>query len=167
MCAEAEQVYMPLGTLRELLDFHYDRRERLYRRVAGLTPEEFVRPMGVGWSDIRGTLVHCLRAEEFWVQHGILGRDRPRHDPANYPDVASLAQLAQQVRGRTDSFLSSLTESDLLREHSVVLSSGDTVRFAVGRALIHVIAHDAHHRGEVVAMLRIMGHEPPPLDFLA
>lgn len=155
-----------LSTVRELLMFHYSRRERLYDCVAGIEPEDFVRPMGIGWSDIRGTLVHCLRAEEFWVQHGIQGKARPKHDPDACPDAAALRALAHAVRQRTESFFQNLTESDLQREASVVLSRGDTVRFTYGRALIHVIMHDAHHRGELTALLRIMGYDPPWLDFL-
>lgn len=149
-----------------MLDFHYARREQLYDFLATVSRDDFVRPMGVGWSDIRGTLVHCLRAEDFWIEHGIQGGERVGHDPGAYPTIDAVMSLAGSVRERTESWFAAVTERELARECTVGSSTGEDVPFVVGDAVFHVVAHDVHHRGEVIAMLRILGYDPPWLDYL-
>jgi uncharacterized damage-inducible protein DinB len=122
--------------------------------------------MNVGWSSIRNTLVHCLDCEDFWVQHRLQKKAPPVFDPDKYPDVASLARQAAEVRGRTASFVAGLTDEDLGREESVVFENGATARFTVSKVFLHVITHDTHHRGQVVALARQLGYEPIELDLL-
>ncbi|MDF2631050.1 MAG: hypothetical protein K0R39_4881 [Symbiobacteriaceae bacterium] len=153
-------------TLTELLDFHYGKRELVYDFLATLPAEAFVKPMSVGWSNMRTTLVHCLLAEEYWVQHGL--RHLPHLDVAftDYPDVASVRQLAAEVRQRTEAYLATLAESDLDRPEELRYSSGAKVEFTAAKALMHVMLHDAHHRGQVLALARQMGYEPPEIDLM-
>ncbi|WP_420491140.1 DinB family protein [Neobacillus drentensis] len=34
------------------------------------------------------------------------------------------------------------------------------------KLLLHTITHECHHKGQIVAMLRQMGYEPPNTDVL-
>jgi uncharacterized damage-inducible protein DinB len=122
--------------------------------------------MNVGWSSIRNTLVHCLNCEVFWVQHRLQKQAPPAIEPEKYPDVASLAREAAEVRSRTASFVAGLTDEDLGREESAILSSGATARFTVSKVFLHVITHETHHQGQVVALARQLGYEPVELDLL-
>ncbi|MDB4895187.1 MAG: hypothetical protein JWN15_1449 [Firmicutes bacterium] len=88
---------LPLDTFNELMAYHYDRREWLYRFLAEITPEKFVRPMNVGWTSIRNTLVHCLDCDDFWVQHRLLKKAPPVFEPLQYPDAASVARAAGEA----------------------------------------------------------------------
>ena len=38
--------------------------------------------------------------------------------------------------------------------------------FTVGKALLHFLTHEIHHRGQVIAMYRQLGHEPPEVDLI-
>lgn len=157
---------LPLETLQELLDYHYDRRERLYDFLATLTPAEFTRELHVGWGSIRNTLVHCLEAETFWVQYALLKQGRPDFDFAQYPDIAGVRQLAAQVRERTQACVAGLDQDGLNATASITYSSGTVVEFTVAKLFVHVITHDTHHRGQVVALARQLGYEPPELDLM-
>ncbi len=157
---------IPLAGIQELLDYHYDRRERTYDFLTTIALEDFVRPVNIGWNSMRGTLMHCLFAEEFWVQHVILRGPRPEIDFRAYPDVPSVRRLGAQVRQRTLAFVGSLTEADLQRTETVTFSSGSTLAFPITKALVHVITHDTHHRGQVMAVARQLGYEPPELDLM-
>ncbi|MFZ5817669.1 MAG: DinB family protein [Bacillota bacterium] len=157
---------VPRATLQELLSYHYDRRERLLDFLEQLTPEELTRDVKVGWRSIRGLLCHALEAEAFWVQYAIRKGERPDWDFREFPDVPAIRRLARQVRAETESWLAGLSEEDLDREVSITYSSGTEVRFTVAKALLHVILHDAHHRGQVSALARQMGYEPPEIDLM-
>lgn len=158
---------LDLTTAKELLNgYHYDRRKLVYEFLAGARQEDFVRPVRVGWQSIRNTLVHCLEAEEFWVQHAVLGKARPSFDCDAYPDVASVARLAAEVRSRTENWVAGLTEADLDKEYTITYSSGTQNRFTLSKLLLHVITHDTHHRGQVMALARQMGYEPPEIDLM-
>ena len=157
---------LPKQALRVLLDYHYSRRERVYDFLETIKPEEFTRRQETGWGSIRNALVHSLEAEEFWVQHGIQKQSRPDFDFDAYPDVASLRRLAAEVRERTETFFAALTEADLAGEASITFSSGAGTSFTVAKALTHIILHDTHHRGQVWALVRGMGYEPPEIDLM-
>lgn len=157
---------IPLATLKWLIGYHYYRRDMLFAFLAELPPEALTRQMNVGWESILGTLVHCLFAEEFWVQHRIQGQGRPEFDPAHYPDLASFLSLADEVKGRTMAYIAALTEGDLGRVVSTTFPDGSPFEFTVSHALMHVTNHDAHHLGQVVALARQLGYTPPELDML-
>lgn len=157
---------LPMETLRALLDYHYSRREQVYAFIATLTPEEFTRDMQAGWKNIRSTLMHCLEAEVFWMEHGLQKRDRPDWDFRLYPDIAAVRQKAAAVRAGTEALVQRLTEEDLVREASIRFSSGTEFSYSIGRCFLHVITHDTHHRGQVMLMARQMGHTPPEIDLM-
>lgn len=161
-----ESMKLPMETLRDLLEYHYSRRERVYQFLATIKPEDFTRPVNVGWNSIRGLLMHCLFAEEFWVQHAIRKQPRPDFDSRTYPDVASVRGLAGEVRERTLAFLAALPEAELAREETVTFSSGTVRRFTLAKAFLHIITHDTHHRGQVMALARQLGYEPPEIDLM-
>jgi len=153
-------------TLEELLAYHYGKRELVYDFLESLPPEAFVKPMQVGWSNMRTTLVHCLLTEEYWVQHGL--RRLPHLDVAftDYPTVASVRRMAAEVRQRTEAYLSALSLADLDQPAELRYSNGARVEFTPAKALMHVILHDAHHRGQVLALARQLGYEPPEIDLM-
>lgn len=159
-------MYVPYAVLENLLNFHYDCRKRIYDSVESLTEKEFVTPIAPHWSSAHNVLLHCLRAEMFWIQHGILGGERPRHDTTTYPTLKDVRDLGLAVQEGTRRFAAELDEADFGIERSVQMSDGSTVTFTADQAILHVVLHDVHHRGELVAYLKQLGHEPPMLDLL-
>lgn len=153
-------------TVLELLEYHYDRRERLYAFLDSLKPEDLTRSLSAGWGSIRTTLVHCLDAEEFWVQHGLRKGARPAHNPADYPDLQAIRHRAGLVRDQTLAYVATLPADDLGREESITFSSGAVTRFTISKELLHVVTHETHHRGQVLLLARQMGYAPPDLDLI-
>jgi uncharacterized damage-inducible protein DinB len=43
---------------------------------------------------------------------------------------------------------------------------GRTHATPLWQIVLHVVNHGTHHRGQVAAMMRAMGHVPPPLDLI-
>lgn len=160
-------MFIPKATLLEMLDYHYSRRERVLDYLAAeVKPEDFVKPMNAGYSNMRSTLVHCLAAEAFWVQYGMQKGERSNFDFSQYPDVSAVRVLAGQVRHRTEQFVAGLSDADLAREATITFSSGAETRFSLAKGFFHIITHDTHHRGQVWVLARQLGYEPPEIDLM-
>jgi uncharacterized damage-inducible protein DinB len=155
---------LSLNAVREMLEFHYDRRDRLFDYSAALPPDELVRPVRCTWSSALGILLHEVACEEFWFHH-VIREDTPRpHDLATYPDLASVRRLADEVRAKTMEWAGSLNLTDLAGEVVYRWSSDGMARFTVGGIIRHVVTHGAYHRGQVLLLASQYGHDIPELD---
>lgn len=155
-----------LQMVRDLFDYHHRARQQTLETVSRLSAEEFLRDQGVGWRSIRNTILHGLFAEAYWIEHVLSGDPRPSWSPESVPDVPSLARLAEQVRERSQKWLAAVTEKQLGEEQTWTFSSGATIKFTIAKVLLHVVIHESHHRGQVMALVRQMGYEPPEVDLL-
>jgi len=147
-----------------LFDYIIDARHRLLAGVAELTQEQFLRDMGTGWRSIRGTLVHMMDADDYWVSV-LSGDEHKRYRPEEFPVTESIIQAWKRVEGRMRNFLEVLDE-EVLREARSVTWDGETVHFTVAKALMHMATYETHHRGAVMGMIRQLGVQPPVLDLL-
>jgi uncharacterized damage-inducible protein DinB len=71
----------------------------------------------------------------------------------------------KKVEVGTRDYLGTLNESRLAYVISVQWPIG-TVSFTVGKALLHLASHEVHHRGQIVALIRLLGYEPPVFDMI-
>ena len=58
---------MTPADLRELVEYNYWARDRIFEAVSALAPEQYARAMGNSFSSIRETLVHVYSAEWVWL----------------------------------------------------------------------------------------------------
>ncbi len=142
--------------------FAYDRwaNARLLDAAARLTPEEFVRDLGASFGSVRGTLIHIIRGEKVWLHRWLTGTRLPDAAPGDLPDCATLQEAFSQWSAERRAFAEQLTDQRLqsimtIREQDFTLT--DLVR--------HVTNHSTYHRGQVVLLLRQLGHTPPPTDY--
>jgi uncharacterized damage-inducible protein DinB len=80
------------------------------------------------------------------------------------PTMAALEAAKGRIRAATFAYLGSLTEEELnttLAKRPV--DWGGELR-SPAFILLHVITHAFHHKGQVVAMLRILGYPAPDTD---
>ena len=108
-------------------------------------------------------MVHILTVEEGWVhdlQYKVFAGWREE-------DVATMAALLAEKRrilDATRAYLETLDEAQL----STTLAKRPEGWFGELRSpafiLLHVITHTFHHKGQVVAMLRALGHPAPNTD---
>jgi len=109
-------------------------------------------------------LAHILSAERLWLQ-------RLRIEPQTqlvWPEF-TLAQCRREIedlRGLWNSYLSAFGESDLAATIAYKNSKGESWTSRKDDVLQHVVIHSAHHRGQIVALLRASGQTPPYIDFI-
>ena len=109
------------------------------------------------WS-VGQTIRHIANAEEGWFRY-IVEREYDDWPPAyqahDYPTVAALKSLLNNVHQQTVDFLNAVDVSELDTVIPVPWGESVTLRWVIW----HVLEHEIHHRGELSLMLGLLGKE--------
>lgn len=155
-----------LTTLREFYEYNYWARDRQLQACAGVTHEQFLRPMGSSFSSLRDTLAHLVGAEWLWCERW-QGRS-PRAMPAaeEFPTLDAVRNRWHAVERSVRDYLAALTDEALARPLTYVNLKGETWTYPLWQALFHLINHQTYHRGQVTTLLRQLGSQPVQIDYL-
>jgi uncharacterized damage-inducible protein DinB len=141
---------------------------------AHLTPEEVARDLGCSHRNIIETLFHFYDGERFWTEC-LRANALPPLDTMGttaQPSVApeqTLATLQQSwPKLWTDAlqWFSALSAEDLTTQLTSHLAVGN-VYLTRWQILRHMINHSTMHRGQVIAMLRMLGEQPPDTNLMS
>jgi uncharacterized damage-inducible protein DinB len=145
------------GAMHQLLDL-------LLRHVATVPDDLQHNPIpGFGHSSIWKQLVHILTCEEGWV-HDLQDKTFACWREEDCPTMTALLAAKARISEATRTYLNHLSEEQLnttLPKRPV--DWGGELR-SPAFILLHVITHAFHHKGQVVAMLRILGYPAPDTD---
>jgi uncharacterized damage-inducible protein DinB len=155
-----------LAALNELFDHNYWARDRQLQACAGLTGEQFLRPLGNSFPSLRDTLTHLLAAEWLWLERWRGRAPRTLLAPAEFPTLAALSQRWQTVEREMREYVAGLSEEALKCSATYVNTRGQTWTYTLWRMILHLLHHQGYHRGQVTALLRQLGVQPPMVDFL-
>jgi uncharacterized damage-inducible protein DinB len=157
---------MSLTTLNELFDYNYWARDRQLQACAGLTGEQFLRPLGNSFPSLRDTLTHLLAVEWMWLERWRGQSPRTLLAPEEFPTLAALSQRWQTVEREMREHVAGLSEEALECSATYVNTRGKTWTYPLWRMMLHLLNHQSYHRGQVTALLRQLGEQPPAVDFL-
>ena len=155
-----------LPTLNELFDFNYWARDRQLQTCASLTGEQFLRPLGNSFPSLRDTLSHLLAVEWLWLERWRGQSPRTLLAPEEFPTLAALSQRWQTVEREMREYVAGLTEEALERPMTCVSTRGQEWTYELWRMMVHLLHHQTYHRGQVTALFRQLGVQPPKVDFL-
>jgi len=150
-----------------ILELHtvtHERVDLLLRHIATLPDALCRQPIpGFGHATVWKQLVHILTCEEGWVLD-LQNRPFAGWFEDDCPTMSLLQAAKDRIRKTTQAYLSSLTDMEL----NTTLAErpqdwGGELR-SPAFILLHVITHAYHHKGQVVAMLRILGYPAPDTD---
>lgn len=158
---------MTAKDLTDLFDYCYWANGRLFDVVLTLCDEEFTRDLTGGHGSVRATLVHVLNVEWGWLERCGGPARGPALQPASFPAALPLRHQFQRLEALVRDFLASCRDADLRR--TVEFSFGRKPKYAMpmGEVMNHAAIHGVHHRGQVAAMLRTLGHDPGNFDLLS
>ena len=150
-----------------ILELHattHERLDLLLRHVTAVPDDLHHKQIqGFGHPSIWRQLVHILTCEEGWV-HNLQNQVFSGWNEQDCATMAALLASKERIRGATRTYLVSLTEEQL---NTTLAKSpqdwGGELR-SPAFILLHVITHAFHHKGQVVAMLRILGYPAPDTD---
>ena len=156
-----------MHTAESLRDVH-DRTHRsladLCAHLAGLPDGALVTELeGFGYPTLRLQLHHMLGAEEYWI--GVLeGRVEVSEDDA-FPDLASLTAYRDTVAAATRAYLAAAEPAALNTARSMVTWGGREKVLIPAAVVLRTQTHHYTHLGQILAMVRLLGHPARGLDF--
>ena len=117
----------------------------------------------VGLPTLREQVIHIFNCEGFWI-HTLQGLSYVDRSPAQCPTVSDARLFEQEVIQQTHSYLSGLTDRQLNSDTELNFPDGDIAIRTPALVLHHVLTHAFHHKGQIVAMCRALGHPAPDTD---
>ncbi len=150
--------------IRALHAWTHERLDLVLEHVTALSAAEFTRELpGFGYPSVRDQLMHVLGAEERWVQR-LQSLPVRSWSATDYPTVAALRAAKARVMRATGEYLDRLPDAalDVPLPHRPEGWIGELRSPAF--ILHHAITHAYHHKGQVVAMCRLLGHPAPDTD---
>jgi len=118
---------------------------------------------GFGRATIREQLSHVMINEFAWIQvlQGLPILDAVPDDLTTITDLLNAKQKAfEGTSAYVDSMTDQAFNSDLERYSDEWIGPRRTPAYI----LQHVVTHAFHHKGQIVAMLRMLGHPAPDTD---
>ncbi|HWA93791.1 MAG TPA: DinB family protein [Terracidiphilus sp.] len=129
-----------------------------------LPAEDFGKAVpGFGFPTLREQVIHICNCEGFWV-HLLEGKPYVAHKAAECATVADARLVQQAVIWRTRAYLARLTKEQLNSNQELRFPEGDTAVRTPALILHHMLTHAFHHKGQIVAMCRLLGHPAPDTD---
>lgn len=146
-----------------------DVRRQLKKSVEGLTPEQLSWHPNDKVESVGTLLLHIAAVELSWIGEDIMRRPMSDDWKIAFPIRFGIPQVKgrpleyylstlDDVRNRTKADLATLVDSDLERIITP-LDPGDpssNMQFSLEWILYHVIDHEAHHKGQVAVMKRLL-----------
>lgn len=118
-----------------------------------------------GFPTLGEQTLHILNCEGFWV-HALQGRRYTDRKLTEHPSVADAELFQQEIIHETHAYLSQLTDEQLNRELEIRFPEGELRVRTPALVLHHVFTHAFHHKGQIVAMCRLLGHPAPYTDLI-
>ena len=151
---------------RTLARFNAWANARIYDAVGDLPEDEYrkARPAAY-FGSIHGTLNHLLATDRLWfgrvegVDRGITALDQILYDT-----LGALRTAREAEDERIIALVDGLDEVALAGELSYRSMVGGMLTLPLRVALAAVFNHQTHHRGQVHALIKEAGAEPPALD---
>ncbi|HEX4311600.1 MAG TPA: DinB family protein [Acidobacteriaceae bacterium] len=132
--------------------------------LATLPTVDYTRELpNFGYPSLHTQVVHLLGCESRWV-HRLRNLPGQSWDPAQWPTVSHARTLQSEVTRQTLDYLSGLTDHQLNSDTTLRFPDGDTAVRTPALVLHHVFTHAFHHKGQIVAMCRALGHPAPDTD---
>jgi uncharacterized damage-inducible protein DinB len=151
---------------RELLAYTIWADRQVLECLAGVPAEDLLRETGTSFGTILRTMAHILGAEQVWLGRFLGAPLDPPPDEDDYADLPSLAAAFTDFWPQLEVFLAALADAQLESNLTWTNSKGETHTQPTLRALVHFANHSTYHRGQVVSLLKQMGHQPPSTDLI-
>lgn len=110
-------------------------------------------------------LAHLIAARNMWLYRLGYGNQPLELFPAETP-LTRLPELLDDMQAAWRSYFESLTEAELARRFEYASYDGPRFSNTVEDVLTQLYGHSLYHRGQIAMLLRSIGAEPAPTDFI-
>jgi len=146
-----------------------DVRRRTLEYVDGLDEEQLAWTPDARVESIGTLLLHIAAVERSWIGEDIDRRPMGEEWAPAFPIHLRIDQVRGQplrffidkldeVRRETRSVLAALNDGDLSRSVVPLDPGGSEGSFSIEWILYHLVEHEAHHRGQISLLKRLLNH---------
>jgi uncharacterized damage-inducible protein DinB len=123
---------------------------------------------GFGFPTLREQVIHIFNCEGFWIDalqgQALEGLTYGNRNSAGCPSVADARLLQREIGEQTLAYLAGLTDQQISSNTELRYPDGDVAIRTPAFMIHHVLTHAFHHKGQIVAMCRVLGHPAPDTD---
>lgn len=117
---------------------------------------------------IKETLIHILTVYNGWLNYNVYGKSSEipfdtEHNPENYHSMKEIQKFKEKVWSGVEALLEKLDEKMLRRKISAPWLPG---KHSLEDVLMQVTLEQAHHLGEIIALLWRLDIEPPEMTWI-
>ena len=134
---------------------------RIFDALASVPEEDLVKDMKSSHRSILGTVAHMVAAEKIWLSRLAGQPDANLMTLAEMPTLSDARTTWEKTGYAIAKFLSSMSDKKLQETFTMTTSSGQTFTYVYFQAIQHVVDHSSYHRGQVITLMRQLGHTPP------
>jgi uncharacterized damage-inducible protein DinB len=120
---------------------------------------------GFGFPTLREQVIHLLNCEGFWIDT-LQGRRYTDRSPTECPTVAEATVFEREISLQTHAYLSVLTDEQINSDTKLYFADGDVAVRTPALVVHHVLTHAFHHKGQAVAMCRVLGYPARDTDLI-
>ncbi|PGL70407.1 DinB family protein [Bacillus sp. AFS055030] len=149
-----------------------ENREALLNFCGELKQEDFTRKLdGFGFQSVRETLLHIADCYIAWIGSFILLKTKKPITPKENIVNISLDDIKSRFE-QANQYVNELLDMTVDRLNRPIVQKipwrdqNEEISLTPMKLLVHTITHEYHHKGQIVAMARLMGYIPPNTDVL-
>ncbi len=155
-----------LTFVREGMDYNYWARDCQLQTCAQMTTDMFLQPVGGSFSSLRDTLAHMVAVEWIWLERW-KGKSPKTLIPVDeFPTLQAVTGRWRMVERDIREYMATLNEEALAGSLTYVNLRGEECTYPLWRMIEHLLNHQSYHRGQVTTQLRMLGVQPPRVDYL-
>jgi uncharacterized damage-inducible protein DinB len=153
-----------LDGIRKFHDWTHASLNLVLDHLSSIPTNDYARELPeFGFRTLREQAIHIFNCEGFWI-HTLRGLRYANRTPEDCPAVADARLLQKEVIRFTRAYLSNLTNQQLNADAELHFPDGDVAVRTPALVLHHVLTHAFHHKGQIVAMCRALGHPASDTD---
>ena len=148
-------------TRQDLLELHREMHaslDVLLDHMSSAPAEALARELpGFGRASVREQFAHVLNTEWLWIRS-------LQNLPYEAFAAGELRESKRQVMAATIAYVNLLGDSELNTVLDRVPSYWPGPKRSPAFIVMHIVTHAFHHKGQMVAMLRLLGYPAPDTD---
>lgn len=146
-------------------------RQILIDQCKELSENEFTKEFGFGFQSIRDSLVHMAGCYHAWLGSFVLSETITpllTKEEINEMQIEYIQRYFQEADKYVDAVFEQFTDhfDDIIEKERPWKIGSGALRKTPHQLLTHSITHEFHHKGQIVAMLRLLGYKPKNTDIL-
>ncbi|WP_282022797.1 DinB family protein [Priestia flexa] len=146
-------------------------RQILLDQCKELNEDDFTKEFEFGFQSIRDSLVHVAGCYHAWLGSFVLSKTSSpllTKEVIQTMQVGDIERYFQEADRYVEEVIESFTDTfdELIEKEPSWKANGQVIGKTPHQLLIHSITHEFHHKGQIVAMLRLLNHTPENTDIL-